>query len=162
MAFDNTRIFSLLAITGLLLVQGAQPSIATADEGGSRLEGTWELTVEGTPFRIVRTFLAGGVNIDSSNFTPITSTPGPLTVSDGHGNWKKTGPNQFAMTLMFLQVDPVTRRLDSVGKVREAIHLGADSNSYTGIFETEIFLPDGTKIIETGGKVVGTRISVRR
>jgi len=156
-------LFGAACILGLLLCQGGnRTALRAADSGQGAIEGTWDLTVVGSPFRIVRTFKAGGTNIDSSNFTPITFTPGPLTVSDGHGNWIKTGPNRYAMTLEFIQFDPVLGRLDSIGKVREVIQLGPDPNSYVGDFSTDIFLPDGTKIISlTGGRVEGKRMSAK-
>src|SRR5262249_966928 len=151
----------LLVLTVLTIASCLTPprTLRGTDEAANKLEGTWALTVPGTPFRINRTFFANGTNVDASTFTPITPTPGPLIDSDGHGAWTRTGPGKYAVTLLFFQLNPTTGALDTYGKVRESVVIEGDS--YKGVFKTDIFLPNGTPIIHVGGTTEGHRIPVQ-
>ena len=151
----------ICTLLGMLVIVGV--SFSRADDNNESLiglEGTWDLSVIGTPFRIIRTFFKGGVNIDTSSFTPITPTQGPLLVSDGHGNWTQIGAREFAVVLQFFQLDPrQVVRLDSLGTVRERVILSEDLRTYVGIFQTDVALPNGD-IIPAGGIVLGQRVPV--
>jgi hypothetical protein len=131
---------------------------ADGDDSADKLAGTWALTVPGTPFRINRTFFANGTNVDASTFTPIAPiASGALIVSDGHGAWQRTGHGTYAVTLFFFQLNPATGALDTYGKVRETVRI--DHGVYHGVFETDIFAPDGTlRLHLAGGTTEGVLI----
>src|SRR5262245_44613721 len=100
---SRTSITRLILLAALAIVSSltAPGALRASDEDANKLDGTWALTVPGTPFRINRTFFSNGTNVDASTFTPITPTPGPLIDSDGHGAWRKTGPGHYDVTLLF-------------------------------------------------------------
>jgi hypothetical protein len=78
-------------------------------------------------------------------------------VSDGHGAWERIGHGRYAVTLIFLQLNPATGFLDTYGKVRETVRI--ENGVYHGVFETDIFAPDGTlRLHLTGGTTEGTLI----
>ena len=149
-------VLAVLTFASCLTTPG---TLRGSDEDANKLDGTWALTVPGTPFRINRTFFSNGTNVDASSFTPITQTPGALIDTDGHGAWTKTGPGQYAVTLLFFQLNPATGALNTYGKVRESVVINGDS--YRGTFKTDIFLPNGTPIIHVGGTTEGHRIPVQ-
>jgi len=150
----------LAAVTAFALFADAHVvRVSAAGDGNSdKLPGTWALTVPGTPFRINRTFFANGTNVDASTFTPIAPiASGDLIVSDGHGAWERIGHGRYAVTLIFLQLNPATGFLDTYGKVRETVRI--ENGVYHGVFETDIFAPDGTlRLHLTGGTTEGTLI----
>jgi hypothetical protein len=162
------RQFVRLAVSvcgaALVLIVGVSfPRVSAQSEEGKKLEGSWTITIENTPFRILRTITPGGV-IDAYAFPPITPTSGPLITSSGHGDWKKIGPRTYAVTVIYFQLNPPLNAtfqiLDTVGKLNETIELSADGQTYTSVFETEISLPNGTPIIHNAGTTAAQRIVV--
>jgi hypothetical protein len=165
-------VIALLSLSACLIALGGIGSQARGDENGrndnSALQGSWEVTITTTPnppfkvpFRILRTVGADGV-VDAYSFPSFTPTAGALINSAGHGSWKKLGERLFSVTVEYFQLNPSLPldKLDTIGKVRENIRLSPDGNSYSSVFETEIFLPDGTRIIQNSGKTEARRIRV--
>ena len=67
----------LVFVLGMLVTGSSTgSSLHAANKGLQGLEGTWELTVIGTPFRVVRTFFEGGGNVDSASSPSTYSHPG--------------------------------------------------------------------------------------
>ena len=164
------RMGAFLAVASILsiLVSGGWTSAQLGAEDLQTLEGSWDVTITTTPnppfaipFRILRTVTSRGV-IDAYAFPSITPTQGLLTNSAGHGSWTKIGARLFSATVEYFQLDlsqPLDE-LDTIGKVRENIRLSKDGNSYVSVFETTIYLPDGTPIIFNSGKTEAKRIAV--
>lgn len=157
----------LAALVAMLLLAGSiigqQPALANGHDEDNTLEGSWFITITGTPFSILRTYTkAGNGIVDAYAFPPITPTPGPLVNSAGHGSWKRTGTRRFTATVKYFQLNPALngsfQTLDSVGTVRETIRLSKDGRSYTSEFSTEIALPNGMPIIQNAGATTATRI----
>jgi hypothetical protein len=155
---DRIAVLSLVALT-LAFTRPASVSGADGLDAADKLQGTWALTVPGTPFRINRTFFANGTNVDSASFPPLPPTSAPLIVSDGHGAWKRTGPGEYAVTLLFFQNDPSTGALHSFGKVRETVRI--TNGLYEGVFETDWFLANGAHIFHLASTTQGRRIPVQ-
>ncbi len=159
----QVRLLAITSAIGLALALSVGSGVAIADHDDSpKLEGSWMITITGTPFKILRTFTDGGV-VDAYAFPPITPTPGPLINSGGHGNWKKIGPRTFAVTVKYFQLNPQLNStfqiLDSLGTVRETVVLSKDGQSYTSVFQTVVELSGGG-IIPNAGATTATRINV--
>ena len=166
-----TTILILTAFAGLVAIGGIGSQVRGQQTDGRvtpQLQGSWDVTITTTPnppfqipFRILRTVGSVGV-VDAYAFPSITPTAGPLINSAGHGSWSRIGPREFSVTVQYFQLNPSAPldKLDSVGKVRENIRLSSDGNSYSSVFQTEIFLPDGTLIIQNSGRTEARRIQV--
>lgn len=152
----DSRIF--LATVAVIAILTGPASVRGDGDNRSttRIEGTWALKVPGSGFQINRTFFANGTNVDASTFPPIPFTSEPLILSDGHGAWERTGPGRYAVTLLFFQLDPATGFLHSYGKVRETVRIR--KGVYTGVFETDFFLPNGTLNSHVSGTTEGVLI----
>lgn len=154
------RIAALILVSSTLAF--TRPASVSGDDGldaSDKLQGTWALTVGGTPFRINRTFFSNGTNVDSATFPPIPPTTAPLILTDGHGAWKRIGPGVYAVTLLFFQNDPSNGVLHSYGKVRETVRI--TNGVYEGVFETDFFLANGVQVFHLAGTTQGHRIPVQ-
>ncbi len=152
----------MATILGILVVAGGVWSPVRGDQYDNSLEGSWEISISNTPFRILRTVGTVGV-VDAYDFPPITPTQGALINSAGHGTWTKTGPRQYSATVEYFQLNPSAefdKQLDTVGKVRENIQVSKDGKSYVSVFETTIYLPNGAPIIHNTGRTTATRMEV--
>lgn len=158
------RLLALMSGVVFALTLGLGSRIVSADgDDNEKIEGSWLITITGTPFKILRTITPGGV-VDAYAFPPITPTVGPLINSGGHGNWKKIGPRTYAVTIKYFQLNPQLNAtfeiLDTLGTVRETIQVSKDGQTYKSVFDTVIELPNGIPIIHTGGETVANRIKV--
>lgn len=135
--------------------------------------GSWDITITGTPFRILRTYDKGGGVVDAYSFPPLVGIAGqdaciptsePLINSGGHGEWIRTGHRQFAVTVQYYQLDPSLNKqaqtLNSIGKVREIIEIGKEFDTYTSTFETEITDPNGSLLCTNSGTTEAKRIKI--
>jgi hypothetical protein len=152
-----------LIAAALLVIGTAVPQSQAQDNSKARaIEGTWDIVIVGSPFRILRTYGREGGIVDAYAFPPFTATPGPLINSPGHGAWvKHKGGREFGALVKYFQINPAAGfgLLDSFGIVKETITLSADGDSYTSDFSTDIFLPNGlVPIIHNAGKTQAVRI----
>jgi len=161
-----SRQLRLLAITSAVVLAlavsiGSRVAIADQDDG-PKVEGSWMITITGTPFKILRTYTDSAV-VDAYAFPPITPTTGPLINGSGHGAWKKIGPRTFSVTVKYFQLNPQLNStfqiLDSIGTVRETVVLSKDGQSYTSVFQTVVELSGGG-VIPNAGATTATRINV--
>jgi hypothetical protein len=160
----GVRLAVLAIVVGSIMSSADLPSGLKAAPGEhGKLEGSWNISITGTPFRILRTVTDGGV-VDAYAFPPFSPTAGALVNSGGHGNWKKTGPQTYAVTVVYFQLNPALNStfniLDTVGKVVETIHVSKDGQTYTSVFSTSISFPDGTPFITNAGATSAQRITV--
>jgi hypothetical protein len=158
------RLAALASVLALILASTDLPSGLKAAQGEhGKLEGSWNISITGTPFRILRTVTEGGV-VDAYAFPPFSPTAGALVNSGGHGNWNKIGPQTYAVTVLYFQLNPALNPtfniLDTVGKVVETIHVSKDGQTYTSVFSTNISFPDGTPFITNSGATSAQRITV--
>jgi hypothetical protein len=159
------RLAVLAIVVGLITSSTDLPSAlkAAQGDGAGKLEGSWNITITGTPFRILRTVADGGV-VDAYAFPPFSPTAGALVNSGGHGNWTKIGPQTYAVTVHYFQLNPALNSsfniLDTVGKVVETIQVSQDGQTYTSVFSTNISFPDGTPFITNSGATSAQRIVV--
>ncbi len=167
----STRQVRLLAIViAFLLVTSfavSQRAVLANGEDDNTLQGSWDVTINTPPnfppLKILRTVTSTGV-VDAYAFPPITFTPGALVNSAGHGTWKRIGNRTYSVTVKYFQLNPANNAtfnvLDSIGTVRETVHVSKDGNAYTSEFATEIHGPDGTLMLQNAGTTTATRMEV--
>ena len=151
----NTKGFILASlIAGAAALPFLMPGqIALADNEHSErgrssdaLLGTWVVQVSldpntvppGTPlnFTSLQTFGAGGGFVESNN-GPNSGDPG------GQGNFTKTGRRQFSATQARLEFD-AAHNFTGSNKVRSHLTLNRTGDEFTGSYQVDLFLPDGT------------------
>ena len=72
----QVRLLAITAAVALALAVSVGSRVAIADQDdGPKIEGSWMITITGTPFKILRTYTDGAV-VDAYAFPPITPTPG--------------------------------------------------------------------------------------
>jgi len=148
------------------------PTIADAGEqhGSSPgLEGGWRarVTIASGPIAGVGQFLftyaLGGGLVESSNFDEMPPVP------PAYGSWVTTGGLNFQSTYVFFTTvlaDPndvgAGWQVSGSGKIKEAIQLKNDRNSYASNLSYQLFdSNDGPLLGQSGvGKAVGRRIQV--
>lgn len=162
--------FSLLGILGLFAAVGFWSSLHGEQDlrdSSSRhshpIVGSWDITIPGSPFRILRTYDAAGGVVDAYAFPPFTPTPGALINSSGHGVWVRSGPRQIKAYVKYFQLDPSQNAkfqvLDSIGSVTEVVTLDGRDH-YTSTFTTSVVRPDGTPVLTNNGATDGKRIRI--
>jgi hypothetical protein len=110
------------------------------------LLGTWVVQVSldpatvppGTPlsFTELDTYGAGGGFMASNNGPGAGDPP-------GQGNWARTGRHQFASTQLRFGFD-TSNKFTELNKIRASLTLNKAGDEFTGIYQLDIFLPDGT------------------
>lgn len=151
-----------LSLALLLMMGLAMPAFADSDSdsdsdsdgGPPKIVGSWEgvsiLEPDGVESPGLFTF-----NIDR---TWMSSGDSPL-FSNAHGAWKQTGPRTFVTTnKAFVLAE--TGGVSLVLSNQTVIEVSADCQSFTGVFSSEISLPDGTVVDSFNGTATGTRITV--
>lgn len=143
---------TVLALAGLI-AWWARAGDTDKPLDGQRLQGSWNVTahVEGEPLiHALITFNNDG------GFVETAAAPG---ISAGHGNWTRTGHNQFALTALYLRLD-ATGHFVGTSKVRSTFTLSESSGVASGPFQTDVFDADGNMISSFGGSAEAARISV--
>lgn len=141
---------SAAALAGLLVMMlgisaGAQSRVE--DTSGSRVEGTWTVTVQlvdcstgaliGSPFSSLLTFARGGT------LTEATANPMfyPAERGPGHGVWTKTGNGYYsASSTAFITLNGV---LAKTQKISQSISMGSNTDSFSSAATVEFFDPNG-------------------
>jgi len=133
----------------------AQPGQTLAANGHS-LVGTWKVTVSPDgipPFTAYNVFTVDGNSFEFDNSNP------PSGQSIAVGPWTSTGVNSFSFT-------EINQLYDNTGayagelKVRGAIELTADGNSFSSKFKFDVADPTGTVVFSGGGTAAGKRVIV--
>ena len=150
----------LLALTAILVTATflRADSDRNQPEHNNRLAGTWMGTGAPGVAPGLLTFLDDGRVIWSR---PVTVLTGPGTfalVSTGHGEWIRTGNNEFACTVFFLAGNTSTE-FNVLIKVTETIKLNHNSDEFTQTGTTSGFDPNGNLLFSFPGPVTsGKRI----
>ena len=159
---NTKRILMMLALTTAIAAQitlaGTQSSrgdgLAAAKKSRT-VTGSWRVNAMPAPeagvlpLMSLATFTRDGGIVDSS-------MPGQ---SSGHGQWVKTGNEEFAVTFIHLLFD-VTGQFTGTVKVRASLTVDGEGNELSGPFKTDIFDASGNPLFSFEGTVHGTRISV--
>lgn len=110
-------------VLGMTAVMGISPTYADGgnSQAAAAIEGTWTVAID-PPGDTVPTYLAfvsftrGGVVSGSpdNHLPPVAGTMGPPS-----GSWRRTGPNEFASTI-------VAFTYDGAGKVTGAVRIDSE------------------------------------
>jgi hypothetical protein len=167
------RISVLIAFLAIVLVvalgfgpgpfqTSAQDSSPIAD--GHGFVGSWRLTatVPGSPStQSLDTFMADGTYLDSDLPVPAGADGEAVMISTaGHGIWQQTGTTTAQVTFVDLVSDMQGHFLTSETISIQAT-LGADGNTFSGIFSVSVADPSGKVVAEVTGTVQGTRITLQ-
>lgn len=167
------RILVLIAFLVIMLVTSlglgfgpfqtmAQDSTPMATSNG--FVGSWRLTatVPGSPStQSLDTFMADGTYLDSDLPVPAGAGGEAVTISTaGHGVWQPTGATTAQVTFVDLVSDLQGNFLTSETISLQAT-LGADGNTFSGIFSVSVADPSGKIVAEVTGTVQGTRITLQ-
>lgn len=122
------------------------------------LTGTWRIQIPKSnaglpPFNAYHTF-----NIDGT-FTEVSDLLPALNETPAHGVWQGEKPD-FQLTFELFVFDE-QKTPAGIVRVRNAIRLADDNNSFTSRYEVDFIAPDGTveAAIDTG-TYTGTRVKV--
>ena len=142
------RIFWALAIAGVVVVLVtvilAQSSGSSIRITGQHMEGTWVVTLTGSPTRILQTFHADGTMVVvTSNFLQSVAV----------GEWVRTGDRQFDVTYIRHRWDTGGNLLGSL-KTRTRLTLNETLDEWSGSVKADNFDLDGNFVSSLGG--VGT------
>jgi hypothetical protein len=160
------KLASICLVGALVALAGSFAPVRAAGNGEKGLQGAWDAVIDNSPFRILRSVSSESLT-DAYAFPPFSPTPPgpiPFTNSSGHGAWEKTGPREYKVTVKYLQLNTAAGFFvfDTYGVVRETITVSKDGNSYTSVFDTEIFWPNNTSTgIVNHGTTTATRIQVQ-
>jgi hypothetical protein len=157
---------AIMLVTSLVLGFGpfqtnAQDSTPIAT--GHGFVGSWRLTatVPGSPStQSLDTFMADGTYLDSDLPVPAGAGGEAVTISTaGHGVWQPTGANTAQVTFVDL-VSDLQGNFLTVETISIQATLGADGNTFSGIFSVSVADPSGKVVAEVTGTVQGTRITL--
>lgn len=171
----RVNIFSKRVWALALLVAAAVASMATrraaAQVGQGEADGiigSWRVTATVTslqgipPFPVLMTFHADGTMSQSRLY--YLPAFGVLTTSF-HGAWARVNGNQIATTSFSLaQGAPGNAALNGAFFGTEKVSfqpvLASDGNSFTALWVSTVFDPNGNQILQTNGTLSGGRIQV--
>jgi hypothetical protein len=162
----STRIglIGLPFTTALVLFAVAAPTTQVAIDAGGHgnaaaktIVGAWFSTVTPTllpPFVGLGSFTADGGVINTTSL----SLGSPLE-SPGHGQWIRTGRDTYDVTFFTVNADVAGTHI-LTSKVRGKLRLSADANEFTGVFQVDVFDPNGGLLVSDTGTIRSTRIEV--
>lgn len=141
------------------LPSGEETAKPTANAKARGLTGTWRVYIPQSnggfpPFNAYHTFNADGT------FTEVSDLLTTLTESPAHGVWSGK-KSDYQLTFELFVFDPQTKAPAGRVRVRCAITLSEDGNSFTAQSLVDFIEPGGT-IIEAvdSGPFTGTRVTV--
>jgi hypothetical protein len=147
----------------------ALPGLASAD-GGRGVVGSWSgvatsTTVPLPPLRTLFTLGADGTVVESRRLYVPASPLGPLLGTPGHGQWRRTGSNEYAATIQLLYegaADHPTAAGQVVGseKVRYRLLLVNGGQRLQGVIEVEVKDAAGNVVFLGPGTFEAERIRV--
>ena len=138
----KTKFLSILAVTALVLTATLSRAESDRDQSEhNQLAGTWVSAPQPGNLSALVSYMADGRAIFSR---PITVAPpsGVELVSTGHGEWIRTGHNEFASTVLFIRSGPSVEFTGFV-KLTSTIKLNHNSDQLTATSTTYIFGADG-------------------
>jgi hypothetical protein len=151
-------VVSALTLASSLFLVASQGYAMGPTQGA--LEGSWVETdtrVNGT-FVSLLTFtrdLDPAAPIRGEATEAYVNPAVPLQTT-GHGEWRKLGNHQYAISLLFLVPNGIFVR----ARINQTITVDADFKHYTGDFQTEILDPSGNVLDSLTGTVDARRVLV--
>ena len=141
-----TKTLCILAVTALVLMA----TFLHADSDGNQsdrnsLAGTWISAPQPGDLSALVSYMSDGRVIFSRAIT-VVSPSGVELVGTGHGEWIRTGHNEFAVTAFFIRSGPSVVFTGFV-KITYTVKLDSVSDQLTNTGTTSIFGADGTLLV---------------
>src|SRR5689334_21684333 len=146
MRLTKIKFLSILAVTAIVLTA----TFLHADSGENRpdhnqLAGTWISAPQPGDLSALVSYMSDGRVIFSRAIT-VTSPAGVELVGTGHGEWIRTGRNEFAVTAFFIRSGPSVVFTGFV-KIAYTVKLDSVSDQLTNTGTTSIFGADGSLLV---------------
>jgi len=127
------------------------------------LLGTWIVQVSIDPATVPPGSLLNFTELDTydagGGFVESNSGPGAGGPA-GQGNWVRTGDRQFALTQLRLGFD-ADNHYTGINKIRSSLTLNQRGDEFTGIYQVDIILPNGTILpFHPAATSHGTRVAI--
>ena len=161
---EKFGLVGLPVTIALVLFTAATPATQTAMDLGAHeqraaktIVGAWSSTVTPTvipPFVGLGTFTADGGLINTTSL----SLGSPLE-SPGHGRWIRNGSRTYDVTFFTVSADAAGNHT-LTSKVRAKLTLSADGNEFSGVFQVDVFDPNGGLLGSDTGTIRSRRIEV--
>ena len=153
----------LKALGGIALVISLAAILAPVSggtqNGGGRLEGTWDVQVtirncqtgaEIRTFASLTEFMFGGTLIDSTSGTPQAQR------SPGHGVWSHVNGDTYRFSFKSFNFDPAGNFTGWTRISHEAV-LDSNGSEYSSAGTSEIYAPNGTLLFTGCSTTTATR-----
>ena len=153
----------LKALGGIALVISLAAILAPVSggtqNGGGRLEGTWDVQVtirncqtgaEIRTFASLTEFMFGGTLIDSTSGTPQAQR------SPGHGVWSHVNGDTYRFSFKAFNFDPAGNFTGWTRISHEAV-LDSNGSEYSSAGTSEIYAPNGTLLFTGCSTTTATR-----
>ena len=151
---------------GAALAAGRQSTVHAQDQ--APLVGSWLVTATpaggqpGGPPRLLVSFTGDGVALRAAPLQQ--AAPAPLGVpkmfiSTTHGSWGRTDDGRFGLTFVGFAFDETGAFL-ATQRIRVAVQVDDTAGSFSGPYQTEFVVDDGTVKASSSGTVQGTRIQM--
>jgi hypothetical protein len=147
-----------LATTAVGAISASADRQAGANNA-NKLVGSWITTVNRgpslPPVKSLQTYTGAHGSVEVSNLGALR---GP-----SHGAWKRIGPRQYSVTMVFFRYNPSTGAYIGTTKLRRTLQLARDGQTFTGVSVPEFRDSDGN--LEPGSNTrrdaeTGERINV--
>jgi hypothetical protein len=138
-------------------MQADMDSAAHENRPAKTIVGAWFSTVTPTvipPFVGLGTFTADGGLVNTTSLSLGTPLESP-----GHGRWVRTGRRMYAATFFTISADAAGNHILTF-KVRANLTLSADGNEFNGVFQVDVFDPNGGPLGSDTGTIRSRRIEV--
>jgi hypothetical protein len=161
------------ALTFLLVVTCAPSAqVDRANDNGQALTGSWLGTAVATSLPLppspelksLITFARDGGATETHRLFIPDSPLGPLLTTPGHGEWVRTGDNQFALTLISIYEggpnSPLAGQVVALEKIRFRLRIDPRTGHLTGNLVDELRDLNGSILFTGTGTFDATRIPV--
>lgn len=139
-------------------------------EGDRSVVGSWtgvalSTTVPLPPLKTLFTFGSDGTLHESRRLYVPVSPLGPLLATPGHGQWRKTGPNEYSATIQLLYEGAAEHptgagQVLGAEKVRYRLQLVNGGRRLQGVIEVEVKDAAGNVVFLGPGTLEADRIRV--
>ena len=147
--------FRLLRIS-VLVLSAVAASQGQSSQSSKNLPGTFVVTVnfEGTSFKVLENFTRDGRSTVLLPFGPPCCND---TRVGGLGEWIRTGPREFAVTVFFFDAQDTTVPLQ---RSRLRLTLDESGDAFSGPFRYEVIDTEGNALFSDDGSFAGKRLNV--
>jgi len=146
----------IVTTAALLLLSVVAAGQGQSSHSSKNLPGTFVVTVnfEGTSFKVLENFARDGRSTVLLPFGPPCCND---TRVGGLGEWIRTGPREFAVTVFFFDAQDTTVPLQ---RSRLSLTLDESGNEFSGPFRYEVIDTEGNVLFSDDVSFAGKRLNV--